>query len=72
VSVWKTRRWRRCSEQFRSLQRLRDRTDLLGFVGTVDTVNVGPRVPACPLFNMVLCERGLTATRMAGAPDQGV
>jgi hypothetical protein len=38
--------------------------------GTVDMVNVGSRAPACPLFNMALCERGPTATRMAGAPDQ--
>jgi hypothetical protein len=27
--------------------------------------------PGVPLFNMVLCERGPTTTRMAGAPDQG-
>jgi hypothetical protein len=39
--------------------------------GTVDTVNVGSRVLACPPFNMALCERGLTAIRTVGAPDQG-
>jgi hypothetical protein len=51
VSVWKTRRWRRRSERFPSLQRLRDRTDLLGFVGgTVNTVNIDSHAPACPLL----------------------
>jgi hypothetical protein len=42
--VWKTQR-------FPSHQRLRNRTDLLGFVGdTVDTVNVGSCAPTCPLL----------------------
>jgi hypothetical protein len=50
------------------------RSDRLARVcgGTVDTVNVGSRAPACPPFNIVLCERRLTATRTTGAPDQGV
>jgi hypothetical protein len=39
--------------------------------GTVDTVNVGSRAPTCPPFNMALCEKGSTATRTTGAPDQG-
>jgi hypothetical protein len=26
--------------------------------GTVDTVNIGSRAPACPPFNIALCERG--------------
>jgi hypothetical protein len=39
--------------------------------GTVGTVNIGSRAPVCPPFNMALCERGPTATRTAGAPDQG-
>jgi hypothetical protein len=38
--------------------------------GIVDTVNVGSHTPVCPPFNMALCERGPTATRMTGAPDQ--
>jgi hypothetical protein len=39
------------SEWFPSLQRLQDRTDLIGFVGgTVDTENVSSRAPACPLL----------------------
>jgi hypothetical protein len=29
--------------------------------GTVDTVNVGSRAPACPPFNIALHERGATA-----------
>jgi hypothetical protein len=37
--------------------------------GIVDTVNIGFRAPACPPFNMTLCERGPTSTRTAGAPD---
>jgi hypothetical protein len=49
------------------------RSNCLGRVceGTVDTVNVGSRAPTCPPFNIALCERGITATRTAGAPDQG-
>jgi hypothetical protein len=48
------------------------RSDRLARVcgGTVDTVNVGSRAPACPLFYMALCERGPTVTRTVGAPDQ--
>jgi hypothetical protein len=38
--------------------------------GIVDTVNISFRVPACPPFNMTLCEMGPTATRTADAPDQ--
>jgi hypothetical protein len=54
MSVWTTRRWRWRSEWFPSLQRLRDRTDLLRFMGgTVDTVNVGSRAPVCPLFQFL-------------------
>jgi hypothetical protein len=37
----------------------------------VDTVNVGSHAPACHPFNIALRERGPTATRTAGAPDQG-
>jgi hypothetical protein len=39
------------------------RSDRLARVcgGTVDTVNIGSRAPACPLFNITLRERGLTA-----------
>jgi hypothetical protein len=49
------------------------RSNCLGRVcgGTVDTVNVGSRAPTCPPFNIALCERGTTATKMAGASDQG-
>jgi hypothetical protein len=50
------------------------RSDRLARVcgGTVDTMNVGSRAPACPPFNIVLCESRLTATRTTDAPDQGV
>jgi hypothetical protein len=50
------------------------RSDRLARVcgGTMDTVNVGSRAPTWPPFNIVLCERRLTATRTTGAPDQGV
>jgi hypothetical protein len=37
--------------------------------GTVDTVNVGSRAPACPPFNIVLRERGSLSYK-ASAPDQ--
>jgi hypothetical protein len=49
------------------------RSDRLARVcgGTMDTVNVGSRAPACPPFNIALRERGSTATRTADAPDQG-
>jgi hypothetical protein len=42
----------------------------LGFVGgTVGTVNVGSRAPACPSFIVVLRERGHTAIHNRH-PDQ--
>jgi hypothetical protein len=49
------------------------RSDRLARVcgGTVDTVNVGSRAPACPPFSIALRERGPTATKIAGALDQG-
>jgi hypothetical protein len=39
--------------------------------GTVDTVNVGSRAPACPPFNIALRERGPLPYK-ASAFDQGV
>jgi hypothetical protein len=42
----------------------------LGFMRhCVGTVNIGSCVPTCP-FYMTLRERGSTATRTAGTPDQ--